>query len=53
LTKVWPHKDYPLREVGKLKLDRNPTNYKTVESANLVANTTAVHFAVFLVPASI
>lgn len=27
LTKVWPHSDYPLREVGKLKLDRNPTNY--------------------------
>ncbi|XP_024402014.1 uncharacterized protein [Physcomitrium patens] len=27
LTKVWPHKDYPLREVGKLKLDRNPTNH--------------------------
>ena len=24
---VWPHKDYPLREVGKLKFDRNPTNY--------------------------
>ncbi|MCO5553169.1 hypothetical protein L7F22_006690 [Adiantum nelumboides] len=27
LTKVWPHKDYPLREVGKLVLNRNPTNY--------------------------
>lgn len=27
LTKVWSHKDYPLREVGKLKFDRNPTNY--------------------------
>lgn len=27
LTKVWSHKDYPLREVGKLKLDKNPTNY--------------------------
>ena len=24
---VWSHKDYPLREVGKLKLDKNPTNY--------------------------
>lgn len=24
---MWPHKDYPLREVGKLKFDRNPTNY--------------------------
>lgn len=27
LTKVWPHKDYPLREVGKFVLNRNPTNY--------------------------
>ncbi|MGH9700925.1 MAG: catalase [Candidatus Acidiferrales bacterium] len=27
LTKVWPHKDYPLIEVGELVLDRNPQNY--------------------------
>jgi len=27
LTKVWPHKDYPLIEVGELKLCRNPENY--------------------------
>ena len=27
LTKVWPHADYPLIEVGKLVLDRNPDNY--------------------------
>ena len=27
LTKVWPHKDYPLIEVGILELDRNPDNY--------------------------
>jgi catalase len=27
VTKVWPHRDYPLREVGKLTLDRNPANY--------------------------
>ncbi|XLZ68032.1 catalase [Massilia sp. SR12] len=27
LTKVWPHKDYPLHEVGVLELDRNPDNY--------------------------
>lgn len=27
LTKVWPHKDYPLVEVGELFLDRNPENY--------------------------
>ena len=27
LTKVWPHHDYPLIEVGILELNRNPENY--------------------------
>lgn len=27
LTKIWPHKDYPLMEVGVLELNRNPENY--------------------------
>lgn len=27
VTKVWSHKDYPLIEVGKLVLNRNPQNY--------------------------
>uniref|UniRef100_A0A060T260 Catalase n=1 Tax=Blastobotrys adeninivorans TaxID=409370 RepID=A0A060T260_BLAAD len=27
LTKVWPHKDYPLRKFGKLTLNKNPENY--------------------------
>ncbi len=27
LTKVWPHSDYPLIEVGEMKLHRNPENY--------------------------
>ena len=27
LTKVWPHGDYPLMEVGELVLDHNPVNY--------------------------
>ncbi|MFZ3229814.1 MAG: catalase [Pseudobdellovibrio sp.] len=27
LTKVWPHKDYPLIDVGELELNRNPENY--------------------------
>lgn len=27
LTKVWPHKDYPLQEVGIIELNRNPENY--------------------------
>ncbi len=27
LTKVWPHADYPLIEVGTVELNRNPDNY--------------------------
>ena len=29
LTKVWPHKDYPLIDVGVMELNRNPENYFT------------------------
>ena len=29
LTKVWPHEDYPLIEVGRLVLDRNPDDVFT------------------------
>ncbi|MCW2906027.1 MAG: catalase [Actinomycetia bacterium] len=42
LTKVWPHADYPLIEVGTMTLDRNPADYHTeieqlaVAPANLV-----------------
>jgi catalase len=27
LTKVWPHRDYPVMDVGELELNRNPDNY--------------------------
>ena len=27
LTKVWPHKDYPLIDVGVMELNKNPENY--------------------------
>ncbi|MEA4854157.1 MAG: catalase [Christensenella sp.] len=27
ITKVWPHKEYPLHEVGVIELNRNPENY--------------------------
>jgi catalase len=27
VTKVWPHKDYPLIPVGRMVLDRNPENF--------------------------
>lgn len=45
LTKVWPHADYPLHEVGTMTLNRNVTDYHTeIEQAafepnNLVAGT--------------
>jgi len=29
LTKVWPHADYPLTEVGRMTLDRNPVDNHT------------------------
>jgi catalase len=42
LTKVWPHGDYPLSEVGVVTLNRNPENYfaeveqSTFSPANVV-----------------
>ena len=27
VTKVWPHGDFPLKEVGRLVLNKNPSNY--------------------------
>jgi catalase len=42
LTKVWSHADYPLLEVGKMVLNRNPTDHHSeieqlaVEPSNLV-----------------
>ena len=39
LTKVWPHSDYPLIEVGRMTLDRNPTDYHTeIEQAAFEPN---------------
>lgn len=39
LTKVWPHADYPLIEVGRLTLDRNPTDFHTeIEQAAFEVN---------------
>ena len=41
LTKVWPHNDYPLQEVGKLTLNRNPTDFHTeIEQAAFEPNNT-------------
>ncbi|MFO7867309.1 MAG: catalase [Candidatus Aminicenantes bacterium] len=39
LTKVWPHGDYPLHEVGRLTLTRNPTDFHTeIEQAAFEPN---------------
>jgi catalase len=39
LTKVWPHADYPLQDVGKLVLDRNPVDMHTqIEQAAFEVN---------------
>ncbi len=39
LTKVWPHRDYPLQRVGRLVLDRNPDNvFAEVEQAAFSPN---------------
>lgn len=40
LTKIWPHKDYPLIEVGSLELNRNVDNYfaETEQSAFAPSN---------------
>ncbi|KAK9687723.1 hypothetical protein K7432_014680 [Basidiobolus ranarum] len=27
ITKVWSHKDFPLQEIGKMVLNRNPEDY--------------------------
>ncbi|BDD05674.1 catalase [Aureibacter tunicatorum] len=45
LTKVWPHSDYPLIEIGQLELNRNVGNYfseteqATFSPANVVPGT--------------
>jgi catalase len=39
LTKIWPHSDYPLHEVGKLVLNRNPADFHTeIEQAAFEPN---------------
>jgi len=39
LTKIWPHSDYPLYEVGKLILDRNPGDFHSeIEQAAFEPN---------------
>lgn len=46
MTKVWPHKDFPLRQIGQLTLNRNPRNYFTdIEQAAFSPSTMVPGFA--------
>ncbi|KAJ5337322.1 uncharacterized protein N7506_005344 [Penicillium brevicompactum] len=47
MTKVWPHRDFPLREIGRLTMNRNPNNYFTdIEQAAFSPSTMVPGFAV-------
>ncbi|KAI2702724.1 hypothetical protein CBS147354_9724 [Penicillium roqueforti] len=46
MTKVWPKKDFPLRKIGKMTLNRNPDNYFTdIEQAAFSPSTMVPGFA--------
>ncbi|MCF8033639.1 MAG: catalase [Desulfarculaceae bacterium] len=39
LTKIWPHSDYPLHEVGRFTLNQNPTDFQAqIEQAAFEPN---------------
>lgn len=44
LTKIWPHKDYPMRRFGKFVLNENPQNYfAEIEQAAFSPSHTVPH----------
>ncbi|KAE8406687.1 catalase core domain-containing protein [Aspergillus pseudonomiae] len=46
MTKVWPHYDFPLRQIGRLTLNRNPNNYFTdIEQASFSPSNMVSGFA--------
>ncbi|CAG8879500.1 unnamed protein product [Penicillium salamii] len=46
MTKVWPQKDFPLKKIGKMTLNRNPNNYFTdIEQAAFSPSTMVPGFA--------
>ncbi|KAJ5927723.1 Catalase mono-functional heme-containing [Penicillium verhagenii] len=46
MTKIWPHEDFPLRQIGKLTLNRNPSNYfADIEQAAFSPSTMVPGFA--------
>lgn len=38
MTKVWPHKDFPLRQIGRLTLNRNVRKKKKKKNTFLLPN---------------
>ncbi|KAJ5746598.1 hypothetical protein N7520_011780 [Penicillium odoratum] len=46
MTKVWPHKDFPLLQIGRLTMNRNPNNYfADIEQAAFSPSTMVPGFA--------
>ncbi|KAJ5986651.1 Catalase mono-functional heme-containing [Penicillium sp. IBT 35674x] len=46
MTKVWSHTDFPLRKIGKMTLNRNPSNYfADIEQAAFSPSTMVPGFA--------
>jgi catalase len=46
MTKVWSHKDFPLKKIGKMTLNRNPGNYfADIEQAAFSPSTMVPGFA--------
>ncbi|KAL3454197.1 catalase-like domain-containing protein [Aspergillus insuetus] len=46
MTKVWPHRDFPLQQIGRLTMNRNPRNYFTdIEQAAFSPSTMVPGFA--------
>ncbi|KAL1409259.1 catalase A [Vanrija albida] len=51
MTKVWPHKDFPLRPMAKLTLNKNPENYfSDIEQAAFSPSTMVPGIAASLDP---
>ena len=44
LTHIWPHKDYPLRDIGKMVLDENPAVCFCIPTYSIFSTVTPVLF---------
>ena len=48
LTKVWPHSEFPLIPVGRMVLDRNPSNYFAEVRLRLAGQRCSLQFCMLL-----